>query len=55
MLEFFSALVYYLYMKELTLKEKKKKAEKEKIKKEKEKYFNYYDDVKHFSKGKEDW
>lgn len=36
-------------------KELKAKAAKEKAKKEKEKYFQFYDDVKHFSKGKEDW
>ena len=36
-------------------KEIKSKQAKLKAKKEKEKYFDFYDDVKHFSKGKEDW
>ena len=25
------------------------------IKKFKEKYFDYYDDIKHYTRGKEDW
>lgn len=41
-------------------KKKKKKVEQKKkvnkdIQKQKEKYFAFYDDVKHYSKGKEDW
>lgn len=42
-------------MKKQDVKEVKKKNIKAKAKREKEKYFEYYDDVKHFSKGKEDW
>jgi len=42
-------------MKEVKKKDVKKKAIKLKAKKDKEKYFQFYDDVKHFSKGKEDW
>lgn len=33
----------------------KKKQKELKIKKEKEKYFAFYDDVKHYTNGKEDW
>jgi hypothetical protein len=36
-------------------KDTKKKQQIEKQKKEKQKYFDFYDDVKHYSNGKEDW
>lgn len=35
--------------------EYKTKAKKNNLKKEKQKYFDYYDDVKHYTNGKEDW
>ena len=36
-------------------KELKKKQNAKKLAKDKESYFAFYDDVKHYSKGKEDW
>ena len=55
-LEKFLFVIYNVVdMKKESLKETKKKIAKQKAKKDKEKYFEYYDDVKHFSKGKEDW
>ncbi len=40
---------------EYTEEEKKVKQAKANTKKFKEKYFDYYDDIKHYTKGEEDW
>lgn len=36
-------------------KDIKAKLDAKKLAKDKENYFAFYDDVKHYSKGKEDW